>query len=60
MDTFIAVHIEDPSAEPFWTVLDVSAGSDYRDAHKFPTQEEAEQMADIMNGKLSGELPGPQ
>jgi hypothetical protein len=58
MDTFIVVHIEDPGAEPFWTVLDVTAGRDFRDAHKFPTQPEAEQMADIMNGKLSGDPPG--
>ena len=53
MDTFTAVQIDD-----FWTVLDVSSGQDLRDAHRFETKDEAEQMADIMNGKMSGELAG--
>ena len=53
MDTYAAVEIDD-----FWTVLDVTSGQDLRAVHRFSTKDEAEQMADIMNGRMSGELAG--
>lgn len=56
MDTYTVVQIEDPGAEPFWTVVDLSRGEDLRDVHQFASKQEAENMADVMNGKLSGEL----
>jgi hypothetical protein len=48
-----------PWGEPFWTVVDLSVGEDLRDVHQFVTKQEAEDMAEIMNGKLSGELDQP-
>jgi ribosome-binding factor A len=59
MDTYAALLIEDPGVEPFWTVVDLSLGEDLRDAHKFATKQEAEAMAEIMNGNLSGEVGQP-
>jgi hypothetical protein len=56
MDTYAALLIEDPGEDPFWTVVDLSLGEDLRDEHRFATKEEAEDMAEIMNGKLSGEV----
>ena len=58
MDTYTVIQVEDAAAEPYWTVLDVTSGTDMRDAHRFVSKDEAEQMADIMNGKLSGGLAG--
>ena len=56
MDTYTIIHVEAPAAEPYWTVLDLTSGTDLRETHQFATKEEAEELADIMNGKLSGEL----
>jgi hypothetical protein len=58
MDTYTTIHVEDAGSEGYWTVLDVTSGVDMRSAHQFSTKDEAEQMADIMNGKMSGELAG--
>jgi hypothetical protein len=52
MDTYTIIYVEDG----YWTVLDVTSGVDMRAAHQFADKAEAEQMAAIMNGKLSGEL----
>ena len=52
MNTYAAAKIED-----FWRAGG-SSGRDLVDAHRFENQDEAEQMAEILNGKLSGELAG--
>ncbi len=57
MDTYAVIHIEQPEADPYWTVVDLTSGQDFRDAHRFVTQQQAEEMAEIMNGKLSEPLP---
>ena len=49
------IHVQESGAEAYWTVLDVTSGVDMRAAHRFASQAEAEEMADIMNGKLAGE-----
>ena len=56
MDTYTVIHVETPEAESYWTVLDVTSGTDLRDAHQFTTKQDAEALADILNGKLLGEL----
>jgi hypothetical protein len=57
MDTYAVIHVEEPGADPYWTVVDLSSGRDFRDAHRFMDQQQAEGMAEIMNGKLSEPLP---
>ena len=56
MDTYTVIHVEAPETESYWTVLDVTSGADLRDAHQFTSKQEAEALAEILNGKLSGEL----
>jgi hypothetical protein len=48
---FIAIQIQDdPAAEPYWTLLDATGGGDLRAAHRFMTKQQAEEVADLMNG----------
>jgi hypothetical protein len=47
---FIVIQIQDPEAEPYWTLLDATGGGDLRDAHRFATKQQAEEVADLMNG----------
>ena len=47
---YIVIQIDDPGAEPYWTLLDATGGQDLRDEHKFANKQQAEEVADLLNG----------
>ena len=55
MSVLTAIHVQEPDTDPYWTILELSTGQELHDAHRFATQQEAEEMVDVLNGKITAE-----
>ncbi len=47
---YIAIEVDEPPADPYWTLLDASGGRDLRAEHKYASKAQAEEVADLLNG----------
>jgi hypothetical protein len=47
---YIVIEVDEPPADPYWTLLDASGGRDLRAEHKYASKVQAEEVADLLNG----------
>lgn len=59
MKIYIVVQLQPVAGEPCWTIADAATGHANPDAARFISKQKAEEMAEIMNGKLSGGIEPP-
>lgn len=47
---FIVIQVYEPPSAPFWTLAsNAGAGDDLREAHRFLSKQEAQDMANLLN-----------